>query len=151
PKEPGPNNTLPAQHYMKTATRGKGGFSADYYGIFYHGVASTHIDALCHTWDDEAMWNGRDPKQEITFDGARFGAIQHWQEGIVAHLPIGYGIPWAVHAAIFAYGVALLDNALLEPLAKACVEEGRDEFMLVISPLAVIGGTGSPANPLAVF
>jgi len=68
---------------MKTATRGKGGFSADYYGIFYHGVASTHIDALCHTWDDEAMWNGRDPKKEITFDGARFGAIEHWQEGIV--------------------------------------------------------------------
>jgi len=47
--------------------------------------------------------------------------------------------------------VALLDNALLEPLAKACAEEGRDEFMLVISPLPVLGGTGSPANPLAVF
>ena len=58
---------------------------------------------------------------------------------------------WAVHAAIFAYGVALLDNALLEPLAKACAEEQRDEFMLVISPLRVVGGTGSPANPLAVF
>jgi hypothetical protein len=47
--------------------------------------------------------------------------------------------------------VALLDNALLEPLADACKEEGRDEFMLVIAPLRVIGGTGSPANPLAVF
>ena len=67
------------------------------------------------------------------------------------HLPIGYDIPWAVHAALFAYGVALLDNALLEPLARACVEEGRDEFMLVIAPLYVVGGTGSPANPLAVF
>ena len=51
---------------MKTLPRGKGGFAADYYGIFYHGVASTHIDALCHTWDDDAMWNGRDPKKEIT-------------------------------------------------------------------------------------
>lgn len=47
--------------------------------------------------------------------------------------------------------MALLDNALLEPLARACVEEGRDDFMLVIAPLKVIGGTGSPANPLAVF
>ena len=83
PKEPGPNNALPAQHFMKTAARGKGGFSADYYGIFYHGVASTHIDALCHTWDDEAMWNGRDPKKEITFDGARISraaGTQHGQE-----------------------------------------------------------------------
>jgi kynurenine formamidase len=67
------------------------------------------------------------------------------------HMPIGYDIPWAVHAAIFAYGVALLDNALLEPLAAACREEGRDEFMLVIAPLRVRGGTGSPANPLALF
>ena len=67
------------------------------------------------------------------------------------HLPVGYDIPWAVHAALFAYGVALVDNALLEPLARACVEEGRDEFMLIVAPLVVIGGTGSPANPLAVF
>jgi hypothetical protein len=66
-------------------------------------------------------------------------------------LPIDYGIPWAVHAALFAYGVGLVDNALLEPLARACLEEARDEFMLVVAPLPVVGGTGSPANPLAVF
>ena len=29
------------------------------------------------------MWNGRDPKKEIGFDGARFGAIEHWQHGII--------------------------------------------------------------------
>ena len=52
---------------------------------------------------------------------------------------------------LFAYGMALLDNALLEPLAQACAEEGRDEFMLMIAPLPSAGGTGSPANPLAVF
>src|SRR5690349_10663136 len=83
PKEPGINNALPAQHYMRTVPRGTGGFAADYYGIFYHGVASTHIDALCHTWDDEAMWNGRDPKKEITFDGATFGSVEHWADGII--------------------------------------------------------------------
>jgi hypothetical protein len=47
--------------------------------------------------------------------------------------------------------VALLDNALLEPLANACAEEGRYEFMISINPLNVIGGTGSPVNPIAVF
>jgi len=249
PTTPGLNNALPAHHYMKTLPRGKGGYAADYYGIFYHGVASTHLDALCHTWDDEAMWNGRDPKKEITFDGATFGSVEHWAEGIVTRgvmldvprhrgvpcvtqdkpvhgweledilakrniklepgdaiavncgreqwqaqnpnraystpfgpgpldrpglhisclkflrdndvsiliwdmldaLPIGYDVPWAVHACLFAYGCALLDNALLEPLAQACQEEGRDEFMCVIAPLRVIGGTGSPANPLAIF
>src|SRR2546427_1084646 len=83
PKEPGPNNAYPAQHYMRTVPRGKGGFAADYYGIFYHGIASTHIDALCHTWDEGGMWNGRDPKKEVTFEGATFGGVEHWSEGII--------------------------------------------------------------------
>ena len=56
-----------------------------------------------------------------------------------------------MHAALFAYGVALVDNALLEPLSRAAADEQRDEFMLVVAPLVVVGGTGSPANPLAVF
>ncbi len=47
--------------------------------------------------------------------------------------------------------MALLDNALLEPLSRACGEEGRSDFMLVIAPLPVVGGTGSPVNPLAIF
>jgi hypothetical protein len=52
---------------------------------------------------------------------------------------------------IFAYGVGLVDNALLEPLAAACAEEGRYEFMLMVLPLVVVGGTGSPLNPIALF
>ena len=67
------------------------------------------------------------------------------------HTPNGYNIPWSVHGVIFAYGVALLDNALLQPLAEACQEEGRYEFMLTIAPLRVAGGTGSPVNPIALF
>src|SRR5260370_8958902 len=51
PKEPGPNNALPAHHFMKTHPPGKGGFAADYYSIYYPAAASTRIDALCHTWD----------------------------------------------------------------------------------------------------
>lgn len=243
PTAPAPGNPQPSQHWMKVVPRGTGGFAADFYGTFYHGWASTHIDALCHTWDEHGMWNGRDAAREITFDGARFGGIHHWKDGIVtrgvlldvprhrgerfvrqerpvhgwelaeiakahgitvqpgdavcvysgreawqaAHpggaygpdprpglhvsclpflrdhdvavlawdmmdlTPNGYDLPWAVHAAIFAFGVALLDNSLLEPLARACAEEGRWEFMLVVAPLRVVGGTGSPANPIAIF
>ena len=65
--------------------------------------------------------------------------------------PNEYDIPWSVHGVIFAYGVALLDNSLLEPLANTCADEGRYEFMLTINPLNVVGGTGSPVNPIAVF
>ena len=65
--------------------------------------------------------------------------------------PNEYKVPWTAHGAIFAYGVSLVDNSLLEPLADVCAEEGRYEFMLTINPLVVLGGTGSPANPIAVF
>ena len=250
PKHPSGGNVYPAQHWMKIVPRGTGGFSADYVGIYYHGIASTHLDALCHTWDDQGMWNGRDPAGEITFEGASFGGVEHWSNGIItrgvlldvpkhrrepyvtlekpvhgweledvakaqgitlepgdalvvysgreamqaAHpgqyydtspftratpirpglhasclpflrdndvavlvwdmmdlMPNGYDLPWSVHGAIFAYGIALLDNALLQPLAEVCAQEGRYEFMLVIAPLKVVGGTGSPANPIALF
>jgi hypothetical protein len=56
-----------------------------------------------------------------------------------------------MHSAIFAFGTPLVDNALLEPVAAVCAEEGRYEFLLVIAPLIVEGGTGSPINPIAVF
>ncbi len=65
--------------------------------------------------------------------------------------PNEYDLPWSMHGVIFAYGVALLDNSLLQPLAEACAQEGRCEFMLTVNPLKVIGGTGSPVNPIAVL
>ena len=65
--------------------------------------------------------------------------------------PNGYELSWAVHGAIFAYGIGLLDNALLQPLAEACAEAGRYEFMLTVNPLRVVGGTGSPVNPVAIL
>ena len=67
------------------------------------------------------------------------------------HTPNGYDVPWSVHGSIFAYGIGLLDNSLLQPLAETCAEEGRYEFMLTINPLRVVGGTGSPVNPVALF
>jgi kynurenine formamidase len=62
----------------------------------------------------------------------------------------GEGIP--LHAIAIPYmGLPLLDNANFERLAEACAETGRYEFLLTISPLVVLGGTGSPVNPLAIF
>ena len=215
----------------------------DYYGITYHGTATTHIDALCHVWDHNGMWDGRDPSEVLDFAGASYGGVEQWGNGILTrgvlldvpkhrgkpyvtfdepvhrwelediakeegvtlepgdallvysgreayakehggfwgggpqrpglhasclpfirendvsilgwHMmdltPNGYDLPWSMHGVIFAYGVALLDNSLLQPVAEACAQEGRYEFMLTINPLLVIGGTGSPVNPIAVF
>jgi kynurenine formamidase len=242
PKIPSPINPCPAEHYMRRRVRdGKAGFSLDYVGLSYHGRSCTHLDALCHVWEDDGMWNGRDPDDGIGYEGALWGDVENWGNGIVTRgvlldvprhrgvpyvmfeepvhgselaeiareqgvvvepgdavavycgreksdlenpmwggeirpglhasclkflretdtaillwdmldlQPNGLGIPWNVHAAIWAFGVALVDNALLEPLADVCAEEGRYDFQFSLAPLRVAGGTGSPVNPLALL
>jgi kynurenine formamidase len=244
PVDPAPNNPRPVEHYMKMANFADGGgASFDYVGIFPHGYSVTHIDALCHMWDANGMWDGRDPSEEITFHGAKYGSVDQWSGGIItrgvlldvprhrgqpyvtldspvhgreleeiarqqgvsvgagdaviifsgatayaadhadafvegtafpglhgsclpfirdndialmgwdmpdAH-PNDSGIEMPMHGVIYSYGVAVLDNALLEPLAAACAAEGRYEFLLIVSPLVIVGGTGSAVNPIAVF
>ena len=52
---------------------------------------------------------------------------------------------------IVQMGLWLIDNCNLEELAKTCVELGRWEFQLVLAPLRIQYGTGSPVNPIAIF
>jgi len=249
PTQVAANNPSPAQLYTTRVERGPGaGSVVDFAGINCHGTASTHIDALCHCWDVDGMWNGRNPDREIEHAGVRFGDVAAFAGGIVTRgvlydVPRHRGVPYvtqnepvmgdelwaiaesngiepepgdaaivysgreswdrenppwgtgsldvgtssrpglhvsclpflresdasvlvwdmmdlrpnrfelafAVHAAIWAFGVALVDNALLEPLAGACVDEGRWEFQLCVAPLPIAGGTGSSVNPLALF
>lgn len=227
----------PPQHFMTKSSLGSGGgYVMDYLGFIYHGNTVTHIDALCHIWDEDGMWQGRDPDVEINTQGAHFADITQWNTGIITkgvlldvprhrgvdHVtrdrPVqgtelediaraqgvtvepgdallvhsgwqsatdagesaGAGLhpscaefvrdhdvallgwdlmdgrsasrlPWPVHGVLFNFGVALLDNARLEPIAEACAEEGRHEFMFMLLPLNVARGTGSPANPVAMF
>lgn len=241
----GRENTTPAQHFVQASRWG----SMDYFGIFYHGVTTTHIDALCHVFWEGRGWNGR-PWTDVTSYGGRFGTVDAWKDGIATRgvlLDIPrlrgseYVTPeapvrgWELEAAAAAQGVALrpgdavlvyagrerfyaahpeldmatrpvpglhadvcpvlkrsdaallvwdmmdaqpcgyplfeqqamalpvhvfaivymgmplLDNALLEPLARACIEEGRWEFLLTVNPLYVRRATGSPVNPVALF
>ncbi len=231
----------PPQHFMQKSNIGRGGgYVMDYLGFIYHGGVVTHTDALCHIWDEDGMWQGRDPDVEITTQGAQFADITHWSTGIItkgvlldvprhrgephvtADRPVhgseleeiaraqgvtveagdallvhsgwesygrsgddgsagrpglhpscaefirdhdvallgwdlmdarmgAAGLPWPVHGVLFNFGVALLDNARLEPIAAACAEEGRHEFLFMLLPLNVARGTGSPANPVAMF
>ncbi len=232
----------PEQHFIRKNPRAGGaGSVVDYYGFIYHGQTITHIDALCHMWGKEGMWQGRDPEVEVTTRGAMFGTIDAWADGIITRgvlidvphhrgvsyvtpdrpvqgweideiartqgvevepgdallvysgkdafiaagggygggdrpglsvtcakfirdhdvsllgwdmmdaRPDPYGLTFPVHGVLFNYGVALLDNALLEPIAGACAEEDRYEFMFMALPLKVARGTGSPANPIAMF
>jgi kynurenine formamidase len=66
--------------------------------------------------------------------------------------PIGYaGFGMGVHLAIPFLGLALVDNTNPERLAQACREEGRYEFLFTATPIRLVGSTGAPAHPLAIF
>lgn len=63
-----------------------------------------------------------------------------------------YGARIPIHEIVIPFmGMPLLDNANFERLAEICAELGRWEFQLTVAPLIVIGGTGSPVNPIAAF
>ena len=255
-KRPGPVNHTPVEHAASTHPRpgfDGAGSARDYLGVSCHGVAMTHLDALCHVWDEHGGWNGRSPESLLGDDGVQWGSIDVWSDGIVtrgvfvdvpahrgtdhvtidepvsgeelaeivakldpgprpgdallvycgreswvqAHGP--WGAPprgwntatdphvprpgldasvvpvlkeldcsllvwdmmdaypsheemaWPVHRAIAWLGLPLLDNALLEPLADACRQRNRHDVLLVVAPLRLSGGTGSPVTPIAVL
>jgi putative cyclase len=246
----GPRNPFPAHHMIPV---GSSGGLVDYIGMFIHGFAHTHLDALSHipTADGSAFYNGRPRCAETNLPRGATSGVDFWRDGIATRgvlydiprlrgapyvrpgEPIhawdledaaksqgvspragdavvirggldpclaahpegaGFGSPAGVHASVLEYlwehdasmlvwdmleapiadqglanpldipvsvhvhciaipymGMALLDNAQLEPLAAACAELGRWEFLLVVAPLVIPGGTGSPVNPIALL
>jgi len=242
PTESSPENPNPVAHHMiATASEGWGG---DYFAMASHGFATSHIDALCHIFHEDKLYNGY-ATSKVTAHGALELGIHELRDGIVSRgvlldIPRLRGVayleasepifpedlegaeqsagvrvesgdillvrtgrwalreargawnasqaaagldasclPW-LHArgvaalgcdgvsdvlpsriegvnlpihtvAIVAMGLHLLDNLDLEPLAKACINEKRWEFLLTIAPLVLLRGTASPVNPIALF
>jgi kynurenine formamidase len=62
------------------------------------------------------------------------------------------GIAFPIHAlTLNAMGLHLIDYLQFEDLVPACETAGRWEFLFVAAPLRIVGGTGSPLNPIAIF
>ncbi|MEX2375686.1 MAG: cyclase family protein [Dehalococcoidia bacterium] len=255
-KVAGPGNSTPVE--LRASTHPRSGFEGagsarDYLGVSCHGVGMTHLDALCHVWDEHGAWNGRSPETLLGDDGVQWCSVDAWADGIVTrglvldvpahrgteHVTVDepvtgaelaeivakldpgprpgdallvycgreswvrthgpWGAPpsgwdtaryprpprpgldasvvpvlkqldcsllvwdmmdaypgdehlaWPVHRAIPWLGLPLLDNALLEPLADACRQRDRHDVLLVVAPLRLPGGTGSPVTPVAVL
>jgi len=136
PTTPAANNPNPAQHFLRFNDGPDGGGATDYYGTSYHGLSTTHLDALCHMWGEHGMWNGRKPA-EVTPAGTNWGGVQAWSDGIVTRgvlldIPKLRGEPyvtlekpvhgWDLAAAAKAQGVAL------QPGDALIVNCGREAY-----------------------
>ena len=71
----------------------------------------------------------------------------------IEQMPSGIpDLPMPLHqVGLAAMGLTLLDIPDLGALKGACQSHGTSEFLLIVSPLRIPRGTGSPVNPLAVF
>ena len=252
PVKPNAENPHPAMHMMvrggdDCVIPGLGMEStSDFVGVQFHGMATSHIDALCHVFVDQQMYNGF-PATDVKSTGAQRGSIMCAKDGVVGRgvlldiprlrgvdfldpdvaitiadleaaeaaqgVSTGSGdvllvatgrdarraavgpwhpfadglaglhpecIPWLrerdiavlgsdgvsdvlpgnhpsewimpIHqCVIVAMGVHLLDNLRLDLLSKACARHDRWSFLFTVAPLRIHGGTGSPANPIALL
>ena len=102
PVVPAPDNPLPAMHHMTQAgdalSRRGLQASSDFVGVSFHGMAVSHIDALCHVFVDSEMYNGF-PASLVTSRGARrnsievaFGGIAG--RGVLLDVPRVRGVEW---------------------------------------------------------
>ena len=74
-------------------------------------------------------------------------------DGVSDVMPSGVeGLANPLHELVLVgLGMRILDNLNLDDVAQAAKTRNRWEFLFVGAPLRVVGGTGSPLNPLAVF
>ena len=89
PTAPAPHNMWPAEHRMVRAGDdcdypGVPGLSValDYIGVETHGIACSHIDALCHVFVKHEMYNGF-PASDVKSTGALKNDMTPMEEGIV--------------------------------------------------------------------
>lgn len=119
PVKPNVENPHPALHMMvrggdDCVVPGLGLEStSDFVGVAFHGMATSHIDALCHVFVDEQMYNGF-PATDVKSTGAQSGSIMCARDGIVGRgvlldIPGLLGLPYLEPAA--AISVAQLEAA----------------------------------------
>ncbi len=126
------------------------------------GVTVEPGDVVVVRSGDEAFRNAHPdwvPGQSLT-PGLNISCIEWFREKDIAAIawdmmdekPSGYeGFGMSAHMAIPLLGLTLVDNLDPERLAIACAEQGRNEFFFTANPLRLVGATGAPAHPLAIF
>jgi kynurenine formamidase len=68
-KDPAPDNFAPFVHEMLNADGKNTSFYMDRFSVAFHGMAHTHLDALCHMFRHDLMYNGV-PRSEVKKTGA---------------------------------------------------------------------------------
>ncbi|MDA0366380.1 MAG: cyclase family protein [Chloroflexi bacterium] len=143
PVMPAPGNYRPVEHHVlrggDAASRDGLSFSADWFAIAPHGMATTHLDALCHVFSNGKMYNGFD-QSEVRSDGAMKNSIMAGRDGIVGRgvlldIPGLKGVDW------LEPGTPIHSEDLLAAEQRQGVTVGAGDILLI--------GTGRDARRAA--
>jgi kynurenine formamidase len=104
PVEASIENPSPALHHMLVAGDAADsvmpgvGATMDFIGVAFHGMATSHLDALCHVAVDGRIYNGF-PVSEVRSTGARRSSVMVIADGIVSRgvlldVPRLRGVDW---------------------------------------------------------
>lgn len=78
-----PGEAKPFRHAMTASGLTAGAISAaDTYSFDYHGYLLTHLDALCHLFHQNRLYNGF-PQEEVTSKGAQKLAVTNMKNGFL--------------------------------------------------------------------
>jgi kynurenine formamidase len=81
-KKSAADNPMPFLHKMLSTGKGDGDqWATDSYSVSYHGIAHTHMDALCHLVHEGKIYNGF-TQDAIAESGAGKLSIHHVKHGI---------------------------------------------------------------------
>jgi len=83
--------------------------------------------------------------------GADTTAEAQTTPSVVLGVPMNIGLQPLHTVLISSMGVPLIDDVDPESLADTAARLNRWEFMFIVAPLPVPGGTGGPVNAVAVF
>jgi kynurenine formamidase len=128
----GPDNPVPALHYMNTTHgtdlgTGDVRYATDFMAVEFHGNCQTHLDALCHIAYKGQLYNGR-PAHVVTVRGAMDLDITSCAQGVVGRgvlidIPRLRGVKWLepgeavtraeIEAAEAAEGVHLSEGDIM--------------------------------------
>lgn len=88
----------PLAHVMLVTGESDAGYSMDSLSIAYHGFAHTHLDALCHVFNQGKTYNGYDQKR-VGAKGCGTLAVSALKDGIqtrgvLIDMPAFLGVPY---------------------------------------------------------
>jgi kynurenine formamidase len=133
PTRPARDNPTPVTHLMiRSGSVGHplGSWGcADYFAIEPHGLATTHLDALCHHFYRGKMYNGFD-FAEVDFQGAHKCAIDVARDGIISR-GVLLDIPHIRNLDWIEPGDAIFPEDLEAAERAARVEVAEGDVMLL--------------------